>query len=218
MLRVLFLSCMLKIRAQTGLYQAILSSQLWWKSRWKDGIAGRGSTATRVWGESHFVQTVFLLSAAAHNLQECTTVCIRLSNQYLIPPLQHSKGTDLSDEQSSWAPWDHKHCGFECLIPVQLSNGYVYDAGTDGGAKSSFHPVHPVSEINCILPWAGNLSCLQWFIAQVSHFLIKSEIMKQHFSRQFLVVCSVLQQFAYFHNPKGSECLWYSPNGMVVCL
>lgn len=61
------------------------------------------------------------------------------------------------------------------------------------------------------------LSRLQWFIAQVSHSLIKSERMKQHFSRQFLVMCSVLQQFTYFHNPRGSEYLCYSPNRMAVC-
>lgn len=155
MLRVLFLSCMLKIRAPISLYQAILSSQLWWKYRRRDGIARGGSTATSVWGELHFVQTGFLWSGAAHNIQGCKTACMGLSNQHLIPSLQHCEGTVMSDEQSGWAPRDQTYCRFECLIPIWLSNGYVYDAGTDRDTKSCFHPVQPVSEINCILPWAG---------------------------------------------------------------
>lgn len=169
-----------------------------------------------LWGELHFVQTVFLLSGAAHNIQACKTACTGLSNQHLIHFYSTVKGLIqmMSDEQSGWPSWEQIYCGFECLILYDSLMVRYMMLGQIGTQNLVFIQFSQYQKLIASFPEQENLSCLQWFIAQVSHSLIKSERMKQHFSRQFRVMPSVLQQFAYFYNPRASECLWYSPNGM----
>lgn len=124
----------------------------------------------------------------------------------------------MSDEQSGWAPWDQTYWRFECLIQCDSLMVMYRLLGQIGTQNPVFIQFSQYQKLIASFAEQENFSCLQWFIAQVSHSLIKSERMNQDFSGQFLVMHSVLQQFAYFHNPRGSECLWYSPNGMVFSL